>query len=125
MTDEVKEAQSLKEGLATWRHDHRLAIMITSAIAISLVLVWVSMWLYDSSGAAQLDLSRPGYSSVRDQASPDDNIDAFPSSGAITEDTLREFDELFSQYADEATAVDAFGGDVLSNTQLGIDEPKE
>lgn len=120
MSEEMKKRLGIVDGLSAWRNDHRLAIMIAGAITASLVLVGVSLWLYDSSGAAQLDLSRPGYSSVRDQARPDDRIDTFPSTGAITEETLAEFEGMFSRYADEATAVDAFGGDVLSDEQLGL-----
>lgn len=124
MSEEMKKRLGLARGIATWRHDHRLAVLIVMAIFVSLILVAISMWLYDSSGAAQLDLSRPGYSSVRDQARSDEKIDAFPSTGAITEKTLNDFEDMFGRYADEATAVDAFGGDVLGEKQLGIDPPE-
>ena len=125
MSEEMKKRLGLKNGLTVWRHDHRLAIMIMGAIIVSLVLVVISMRIYENSGAAQLDLSRPGYSSVRDQARSNETIDAFPDDGELNHKTLDEFDELFGQYADEATAVDAFGGDVLGESELGIDAPKE
>lgn len=125
MSEEMKKRLGLKNGIAAWRHDHRLATMIILAIIASLVLVVISMRIYENSGAAQLDLSRPGYSSVRDQARTNDDIDAFPDTGEINQKTINEFDDLFSRYADEATAVDAFGGDVLNETQLGINAPEE
>lgn len=46
---------------------HRFIVLLVAAILISLVLTAVSLAIYNSSGAAQLDLSRPGYRSVSDQ----------------------------------------------------------
>jgi len=126
VTDETRRRLGLnRESFNAWKHDHRLALMIFGSIVMSLALVVVSMYLYSSSGAAQLDLSRPGYSSVRGRASSNDKIDTFPSSGTITKETIQEFEALYSRYADEATAIDAFGGDVLNNRELGIDGPQE
>jgi hypothetical protein len=122
MTEEMKKRLDIKNGLKHWQNDHRLIVMIGGSILVALFLVVFSMKLYDSSGAAQLDLSRPGYSAVRDQARPNDSIDAFSGSGSINSQTLQDFDKLFSRYAEEATAVDAFGGDVLSDAELGIGE---
>lgn len=101
---------------------YRFAGLIAGSIVIGLLLVTVSMQLYFSSGTAQLDLSRPGYKSVRDQIRPDDTFDGFPSSGAIDEAALKNFKQLYDKRAKEAAA-DAFGSDVLSEQTLGIDAP--
>lgn len=103
---------------------HRFLVMLAIAIVIAMFLVGVAMALYNSSGAAQLDLSRPGYQSVRDQAVSTDTFDSFPASGALDEEALKQFRELYKTEAEEATQVDAFGGDVMSSKALSIDAPQ-
>lgn len=115
----VDEARNL----STWER-HRFLLMIGLAIVVALSLVGVSMALYYNSGTAQLDLSRPGYQSVRDQASMSDDFTGFSDSGPVNLETLQEFRELYEQRAAEATNYDSFGGDVMSNEGLGIDQPQ-
>jgi len=103
---------------------HRFLVMLVSAIAIAMFLVGVAMALYSSSGAAQLDLSRPGYQSVREQAVSSDTFDSFPASGTLDEAAIEQFRELYKTEAEEATQVGAFGGDVMSNKALSIDAPQ-
>jgi hypothetical protein len=103
---------------------YRFLGMMIGSIAIAAFLVGVAMALYNSSGAAQLDLSRPGYQSVRDQVVSTDSFDSFPSSGPIDKESLKQFRELFTEQAQQATSVDAFGGDVMSDKALSIDAPQ-
>lgn len=102
---------------------HRFLILIVGTIVISLFLVAVALALYASSGAAQLDLSRPGYTSVREQAVQTDKLDSFPASGPMNEDTIKQFRALYDKQAQEATNVDSFGGHVMSDQALSIDAP--
>jgi hypothetical protein len=103
---------------------HRFLIMIGSAVAISLFLVGVGLALYSSSGAAQLDLSRPGYATVRSEATKAaDKYEGFPATGPIDKDALKQFRELFSEQSSRATNFDAFANDVLSDSALKIDSP--
>jgi hypothetical protein len=103
---------------------YRFVAMMAVAIAISLFLVGVSLALYNSSGAAQLDLSRPGYQSVRDQVVSTDSFDSFPASGPIDRDVLDQFRKLYDEQSKQATGVDAFGGDVMTDKALSIDAPE-
>lgn len=121
MTEEELVAES--RTMSRWEQ-HRFLLLIGGTILISLFLVGVAMALYASSGAAQLDLSRPGYKSVRDQVAPSDSLTSFPSSGEITEDTLSQFRTAYDKQADQATNVDSFGGDAMSDKSLSIDDPK-
>lgn len=107
------------EHLNAWRR-HKFMVLVGLTIALSLVLVVISLWLYNSSGAAQLDLSRPGYQSVRDQANQSNDFTGFPSSGAINEEALEEFRKMYDEQLEKATAVESFGGEVMSDTSLGI-----
>ncbi|MEP6710647.1 MAG: hypothetical protein ABJA64_02925 [Candidatus Saccharibacteria bacterium] len=101
---------------------NRFVMMIIGTIGISLLLVAIAMALYASSGAAQVDLSRPGYKDIRNQAKGDDpSFDGFPGVGTINKSALEEFQKLFSKQANDATSVKAFDTDVLSDSALRIE----
>lgn len=110
--------------LSGWQR-HKFMALVGGTIVIALFLVSVALALYTSSGAAQLDLSRPGYQSVREQASRTPEFEAFPSNGALDEKAITHFKELYDKKAKEATSVDAFGGDVLTDKALALDAPKK
>jgi hypothetical protein len=100
---------------------HRFLAMIILIILVASALVGVAMALYASSGAAQLDLTRPGYVSVRDQAVRSNQFDGFSASGSIDETTLDAFKILYTEQANKATGIESFGGDVMSDKALSID----
>lgn len=100
---------------------HRFLIMIISSILISFVLVVISMYVYYSSGAYQLDLSRPDYVSARSQVITNDSDFAnYSSTGQIDEDSITEFKTLFKKQASKTKAANAFGGSPLSLESLGL-----
>jgi len=100
----------------------RFIFMIVLSILISLVLVLISMIIYSSSGAAQLDLSRPGYVSVRSQAITGSNdLKDYSSTGPVDKSSIDEFKLLFDQQSKKIDAVDAFGSDPLSPKSLNIE----
>lgn len=99
----------------------RFLVFITVSILVSVFLVTVSMEIYKKSGATQLDLSRPGYISVRSQASAnDDDFQNYSASGPINQNTISEFKTIYSQQVQKTKSVDAFGGDPLNPDSLGI-----
>ncbi len=101
----------------------RFIILIGGSIATALTLVFISISLYFSSGTAQVDLSRPGYQSVRDQTPQEAPYRGFSSSGTVTQETLDEFDKLYQERSKKAKAVDdAFSGEVLSDAALSIND---
>lgn len=120
MTEDQLKAEA--KALTPW-HRYRFIALIGSTILISLFLVGVALALYASSGAAQLDLSRPGYKSVREQAVRSDIFEGIPATGPVTQDTLSQFRSLYSSQAQKATDVDSFGGDPMSDKILSIDDP--
>lgn len=101
------------EPLGYWAR-HRFLILIILTMLISLVLVIVAMILYNVSGDAQLDLSRPGYQSVSDQVERGNSIEGFNPSGAVTGDVIDDFLKQYDEQATKAKAVDAFNGDPLN-----------
>lgn len=113
------KALALTEDL-TFQDKHRFFLMIILSIFITSILVAISMALYYSSGAAQLDLSRPGYKDVRAQVINNDDFQNYSNSGPISQTTINEFKSIYSQQAKKTESVDAFGGDPLSSDALGI-----
>ena len=100
---------------------HQFATMITAAVFITVALVSLSLSMYRSSGAIQLDLSRPGYVNVRDKAAKSDvDFQNYSSTGEINQASISEFQVLFVKQSKKVKSVDAFGGDPLSPASLGI-----
>ena len=118
MTEEELAADAHK--LGRWGQ-HRFLLLVGISIAIALMLVAVSLKLYYSSGAAQLDLSRPGYEAVSEQSGKTDVYEGFPATGAIDQKAIEEFRAMYKERAEQATNVDSFGGDVMSDKALSID----
>jgi len=102
---------------------HRYLLLIAISMAIAAVLVGISMDLYVSSGASQLDLSRPGYKAVQDKVvKPDRAFDSFDANGPIDKTSADEFSSLYKKQADKAQAVDAFSGDPLNPSIIGLSQ---
>jgi hypothetical protein len=105
---------------------HSFLLFITISILISAVVVYISMQMYNSSGAAQLDLSRPGYVSVRSQVDTSDgDLQTYPSNGAMNKGVINDFKSSFNKQAKKIEAVDAFGGDPLDPAALGISDTSQ
>jgi hypothetical protein len=112
----IAEAQSMNG----WQQ-HKFMLLVAATIVIALILVLISLRLYHTSGAVQLDLSRPEYQSIRSQTTDTSDYDGFASSGTIDRAALDEFRKLYGEQLKEVTTVDSFGGDVLSDAALGLE----
>lgn len=100
---------------------HRFLLLIAVTIAIALTLVGISMTLYATSGAAQLDLSRPGYRGVTSQAvTSETEFQNYPNTGPINSSTVNDFKRLYEKQAKDTKTVDAFAGDPLNPDALEI-----
>jgi hypothetical protein len=107
------EIESPEEALTFW-DQHRFMLLIAITIIVAVILVIISMVIYNVSGSAQLDLSRPGYQAVSDKVEETDEIDEYDASGPINKTTVDEFTKLYDAQAAKAKAVDAFNGDPLN-----------
>jgi hypothetical protein len=101
--------------------DHKLLLLLVIAISIVLTLTGISLSMYISSGASQLDLSRPGYQSVQDQVEKHEGIKEYSAVGQIDPGAIAEFKDLYNEQAEKARQADAFSGDPLNPTSLGIE----
>ena len=104
---------------------HRLSLLLIITVLIALVMTVISAVIYNSTGAAQLDLSRPGYRSVSDKVEKTDEIDTYSASGPVNKDTIQEFVKLYDAQASKAKAVDAFNGDPLNPETLTYGSPTQ
>jgi len=103
----------------SFRARHSFLLFIVVSILIASVVIVISMIMYNGSGAAQLDLSRPGYVNVRSQATTNgDDFQMYSSTGVISKDVIVEFKALYDSQAQKIKVVDAFGGDPLSPDAL-------
>lgn len=118
MSEDLVADKQLSQGA-----QRRFIVLIASTILISLFLVGVALDLYETSGAAQLDLSRPGYVSVRKQAVQSTQFNGFSSSGSMDKAALDQFRQLYVSQSTKATSVDSFSGDPMSDQALSIDNP--
>ena len=50
---------------------HQFGLFIAGSLAVTAILLGVSLWMYNEFGTAQLDLSRPSLQEARDQAKRD------------------------------------------------------
>lgn len=111
-----------EEELSFWDR-HRLSLLLIITVIVALILTTVSMILYTTSGAAQLDLSRPGYRSISDQVEAGGSIDEYGAFGPVNAQTIDEFIELYDKQSEKAKAVDAFNGDPLNPELLEFGTP--
>ncbi|NCU37629.1 hypothetical protein EOL96_01005 [Candidatus Saccharibacteria bacterium] len=99
---------------------HRFIGLIIIVISISLFLVSVSLSLYNSSGAAQLDLSRPGYQDVREQARRETVTKAFPSTGVLDEEAMSDFSVMYQEQISKVLSSESFDAAALSEESLQL-----
>ncbi len=122
MDEPTQKLLGPEEELTFWGR-HRFSLLLILTLVIAFILTVVSMTIYNSSGAAQLDLSRPGYKSVSDKIEKDVKIVEYGTTGAVNKDSIQEFITLYDEQAKKAKAVDAFNGDPLNPEVLQFGTP--
>lgn len=106
--------------MTPWQR-HRFFALISGVIIISIILVSVALILYNSSGAAQVDLSRPGYQSIQKEASRESSDqDSFPASGKLDTSALNTFNSLYSKHVTQVSGVDNFDPKALDTDTLQL-----
>lgn len=109
-----------------------LAIFIGGALTIALIMVGVSLWMYEEFGTAQLDLSRPSLQEARDQAKKQADREkleqaqreTFETEGAIDSKTLEKFEKLYSNEMEKLNG-EFFTATDLSDETLNLTDEKQ
>lgn len=116
----IDELRSEAFLMTKWQR-HRFLVLIAAVILISCSMVVVAMHLYNTSGAAQVDLSRPGYQDVRSEASRDKVPDStFPSTGDLDAAAFQQFNTMYEKHASRVVGSDSFDAQALSDDSLQI-----
>ena len=111
--------------------DNQFLFFIIGSLAISVILVGVSLWTYQEFGTVQLDLSRPSLQEAREQAKKDaektkkeEVTPEFATEGEISDKVLKDFEKMYNEKTKRMEG-DFFGENTLSNQTLNLtDEPQ-
>lgn len=107
--------------MSAWTQ-HKFLLLIVGAIVIALVIVSISLGLYNSSGAAQLDFSRPGLESVRSKVDYNGSTRPYSATGPLDEAALKEFSTRYDEQARRVQSVDGFSSQALSDQALDLEK---
>ena len=119
MAEQIEE----EEKNLSFLQQHRFLFLIAATIVIAIILVSISLYIYKASGAAQLDLSRPGYTQVSSETVNNDSGFAdYPELGTVNADSITQFKTLYDQQAQTISSSDAFGGDPLDPDTLEFNQ---
>ncbi|MFZ1801754.1 MAG: hypothetical protein WBP14_02575 [Candidatus Saccharimonas aalborgensis] len=99
---------------------YRFLGLICSVIALSLVMVIIAMDLYNTSGAAQLDLSQPRYRDIQKQVTKEEVNTSYPANGPFDAAAYDTFRQLYAERAKKVTGVNSFDPTVLSEDTLQL-----
>ena len=89
------------------------------AIAITIAMTSVSMYLYVRSGASGLDLSRPGFNGMQNNVQKERSFN-FASTGKLSQQDYDEFVRLFDEQRAAINASGNFDDQLLSDEALGF-----
>lgn len=103
--------------------DHQFAWAITLAVLIACLMTAVSLSLYVSTGAIQLDLSRPGYETARKEIIKPTNTPDFAAYGVIDVKTLDEYQERFDSQRTSLNKIGKFKDKSLEDDSLSLSVP--
>lgn len=101
----------------------KLFFMIAGVVAVAVVLVAIAMVLYNNSGAAQLDLSGPGFSGVQNKVKNERNVASFPADGAFDAKAFEDFQKSYDERAANVKAINGFDAEAVNNDAFNITEP--
>jgi len=121
MTDDIPTVVNIEPVTTKHAKDHKLLILVFTSVALSLIMVVFSMFLYINTGASQLDLSRPGYVDIRSKSDErPERFEGFSATGNLNKEALDEFSKLYDTKLKEIEMVNAFSSDALSTKSLRI-----
>lgn len=115
----MEELRNDAAAMTAWQK-HRFFVLIVGVIAVSFLLVCIALGLYNSSGAAQVDLSRPGYQSIQKEASRGQVNDSFPTSGKLDAKAFDSFDKMYGNHARRVVGADSFDTEALDTALVQV-----
>lgn len=106
-----------------WLSTRQLGLFIAIAILLSGVAVGISMWLYASTGAIKLDLSRPGYEEIRKEVNNTGNkTDTYPSTGEMNNKSAEDFRNRYNDLRKGLDSMSKYDESALDDENLGLSQ---
>jgi len=107
--------------LRKWITRNQWPVFIIAMLAVALTFTSISLWLYRVSGAAKLDLSRPGYEKVREAVKDDsDSTKPFPPTGNLDAAAIADFRSRYQTLKTGLDRMNNFDSAVMSDENLGL-----
>ena len=107
--------------LRKWVVKHQWPVFITVVLIVTTALTGVSMWLYQTSGAAKLDLSRPGYEKIREDVKDGgDNTKPFSPTGTLNKEAVADFRSRYENIKSRLNQMNNYDNAVMSDENLGL-----
>jgi hypothetical protein len=104
-----------------WIIKHQWPTFVVAALVIAMTLTVVSLWLYRISGAAKLDLSRPGYEKVREDVKDDgDSTKPFSPTGDLDDAAMADFRERYKNTKSRLDQMNSYDDAAMSDENLGL-----
>lgn len=114
------------ERLKSWVIRNQMLTFIITAVLITILMTGVSLGLYRSSGAAKLDLSRPGYEKARAEVE-DDNSSTKPFSptGELNSEAIKDFRNRYGKIRDKLDKTNNYDEADVNDDNLGLNPNTE
>ena len=120
MEEAVAPHLNLNQVAESRRRKFRFASMIVCVIAVACTLTGISLHIYNASGAVQVDLSRPGYQSVRKEATANTSDEQFSATGNLDTKAYSQFNAMYDRHVKRTVDAPSFGEEALSDDSLQI-----
>ena len=116
-------SQELRKKAEEFARTHMILMGISAALLIAFVLTILSMWVYNQSDVARLDVSRPGYETIRESVVKGNEESKFDTTGPLDKKALETFQKLFNERREPLSNYGRFDGTVLNDDQLKLEDP--
>lgn len=101
-------------------HKNKLYLLICGVIAISLLLVGIAMGVYNSSGAAQLDLSGPGFKDVQRGVQEEKDSVSYPANGEFDKASFDSFKKMYDERVHAINAINGYDPAAVNNDAFNL-----
>lgn len=119
---------SAKQNFNLWRKKffdfimaHQFPAMLTAVLLVTALLTLLNIVIYTRSGTVNIDLSRPGYETARQNVSENVTETDFAPNGPITKEVRDDFIERLEKLQTEMSQMNDFAGDSLSDKALNLE----
>ena len=100
--------------------ERRILLGIIGVVTVALAMTVVSVWIYNLSDVARLDISRPGYEEARQSVIKGNETLQFSATGDLDQTAFETFEQLFDERRQALQAIGKFDGNGLNDDQLKL-----